>query len=446
MACEAAWMREALLARIETELNANPLPIRTEGGSAPVGFQAGPSMQSQVRQPPPQEPMAPFQADPNAAAMAQLRRQQLHSSQLQAQMSAYASMPGGLRSHTDAPPPGLATDSQQERLQELREYMLARGVAANSVPPNPDMANGLLAAARMQQQGKQVSAQGGVQDWTPAGGQHHQEAAWSSNGLDPKRFFSEPSFARHANSPQAPTQARQDPINDPASIAAGDPFISDLVSMIAEHCSRRESRASLAAASTNYPSYPGSSTVDAPLTPQMYQSWPSWQSRSTQNVPLDEDQPADVSLAPQAGPYPSFGDARMPPSRAPPSGVQEPAVSTHMFQSWHGRTSAQDQRISPAMFQSWPGQANHGEQETGDGALPADPEEHRRGLCKPCLYWYQGLCRKGESCTFCHLTHEEQQIRRVRPSKRTRICLQRRGEPAPPPQSGPSGSSRVIEL
>jgi len=51
--------------------------------------------------------------------------------------------------------------------------------------------------------------------------------------------------------------------------------------------------------------------------------------------------------------------------------------------------------------------------------------EHAAGTCKPCIYQHAGGCRKA-GCLFCHLPHNQQQLRRVRPSKCTRRCLQRR--------------------
>jgi len=48
---------------------------------------------------------------------------------------------------------------------------------------------------------------------------------------------------------------------------------------------------------------------------------------------------------------------------------------------------------------------------------------HRDGICKPCVFMYNGICLKGTRCQFCHLSHNAEQVRRVRPSKRTRNLL-----------------------
>mmetsp|Transcript_379 Transcript_379/g.853 ORF Transcript_379/g.853 Transcript_379/m.853 type:complete len:295 (-) Transcript_379:338-1222(-) len=50
---------------------------------------------------------------------------------------------------------------------------------------------------------------------------------------------------------------------------------------------------------------------------------------------------------------------------------------------------------------------------------------HQQGTCKPCIYQHMGGCRKPD-CNFCHMEHDPSQLRRVRPSKSTRRCLQRR--------------------
>mmetsp|Transcript_135429 Transcript_135429/g.433135 ORF Transcript_135429/g.433135 Transcript_135429/m.433135 type:complete len:275 (-) Transcript_135429:106-930(-) len=57
---------------------------------------------------------------------------------------------------------------------------------------------------------------------------------------------------------------------------------------------------------------------------------------------------------------------------------------------------------------------------------PPAGQSHESGTCKPCLYFSSGLCHKGGACTFCHLSHDRKRIVGVRPSKRTRACLERR--------------------
>lgn len=55
---------------------------------------------------------------------------------------------------------------------------------------------------------------------------------------------------------------------------------------------------------------------------------------------------------------------------------------------------------------------------------------HSQGTCKPCLYWYGGLCHKGQDCNYCHMEHSGEHIRRVRASKKTKECLERRDREA----------------
>mmetsp|Transcript_81346 Transcript_81346/g.178835 ORF Transcript_81346/g.178835 Transcript_81346/m.178835 type:complete len:393 (+) Transcript_81346:667-1845(+) len=63
-------------------------------------------------------------------------------------------------------------------------------------------------------------------------------------------------------------------------------------------------------------------------------------------------------------------------------------------------------------------------------------QSHDDGTCKPCLYFYRGLCHKGGNCTFCHWDHDRRTVLGVRPSKRTRACLLRRGR-----RNNPNSSS-----
>lgn len=45
---------------------------------------------------------------------------------------------------------------------------------------------------------------------------------------------------------------------------------------------------------------------------------------------------------------------------------------------------------------------------------------HEAGTCRPCLFWFKGQCSKDVSCNYCHLVHDGQKSKRIRPSKRTR--------------------------
>lgn len=51
--------------------------------------------------------------------------------------------------------------------------------------------------------------------------------------------------------------------------------------------------------------------------------------------------------------------------------------------------------------------------------------QHSQGLCQPCVFWFKSQCVKGSQCRYCHLFHDGQKNKRIRPSKRTRE--QRRG-------------------
>lgn len=48
---------------------------------------------------------------------------------------------------------------------------------------------------------------------------------------------------------------------------------------------------------------------------------------------------------------------------------------------------------------------------------------HFTKQCKPCVFLYNGICLKGVRCQFCHISHEADAYKRVRPSKRTRNLL-----------------------
>jgi len=61
-----------------------------------------------------------------------------------------------------------------------------------------------------------------------------------------------------------------------------------------------------------------------------------------------------------------------------------------------------------------------------DPFFPWADQVHEEGTCKPCLYFRYGGCQKKSACTFCHLDHDKTFLRKVRPSKRTRACIDRR--------------------
>jgi hypothetical protein len=40
--------------------------------------------------------------------------------------------------------------------------------------------------------------------------------------------------------------------------------------------------------------------------------------------------------------------------------------------------------------------------------------------CKPCVFWFQETCHKGEMCLHCHVLHNGQKVKKIRASKTTR--------------------------
>lgn len=51
---------------------------------------------------------------------------------------------------------------------------------------------------------------------------------------------------------------------------------------------------------------------------------------------------------------------------------------------------------------------------------------HEAQMCKPCIFHYHGLCKKGEECNQCHLRHNARQLRRAQPSRLKRESLRGR--------------------
>lgn len=45
---------------------------------------------------------------------------------------------------------------------------------------------------------------------------------------------------------------------------------------------------------------------------------------------------------------------------------------------------------------------------------------HAAEACSPCLFWFKGACTKGLRCSYCHLKHQGQKNKRIRPSKAAR--------------------------
>mmetsp|Transcript_74469 Transcript_74469/g.209067 ORF Transcript_74469/g.209067 Transcript_74469/m.209067 type:complete len:128 (+) Transcript_74469:3-386(+) len=47
---------------------------------------------------------------------------------------------------------------------------------------------------------------------------------------------------------------------------------------------------------------------------------------------------------------------------------------------------------------------------------------HQTGSCLPCLFWFKKACTKGIFCDYCHVVHDGQKPKRIRPSRRTRMA------------------------
>eukprot|EP00747_Dinoflagellata_sp_TGD_P154399 gnl/TRDRNA2_/TRDRNA2_177496_c0_seq21.p1 gnl/TRDRNA2_/TRDRNA2_177496_c0~~gnl/TRDRNA2_/TRDRNA2_177496_c0_seq21.p1 ORF type:complete len:291 (-),score=45.23 gnl/TRDRNA2_/TRDRNA2_177496_c0_seq21:133-1005(-) len=52
--------------------------------------------------------------------------------------------------------------------------------------------------------------------------------------------------------------------------------------------------------------------------------------------------------------------------------------------------------------------------------------KHDRGMCRPCAYWFKSVCVHSILCSHCHLPHEGQKSKRVRPSKQSRQRMRAR--------------------
>uniref|UniRef100_A0A7S2QN32 C3H1-type domain-containing protein n=1 Tax=Zooxanthella nutricula TaxID=1333877 RepID=A0A7S2QN32_9DINO len=53
--------------------------------------------------------------------------------------------------------------------------------------------------------------------------------------------------------------------------------------------------------------------------------------------------------------------------------------------------------------------------------------DHFSGRCRPCAYWFKGVCGRGIACQRCHFVHQGQKGKRLRPSKQMRDRLRRQG-------------------
>lgn len=51
---------------------------------------------------------------------------------------------------------------------------------------------------------------------------------------------------------------------------------------------------------------------------------------------------------------------------------------------------------------------------------------HADSSCSPCAYWFKGVCAHGVACRHCHLVHDGQKRKRLRPSKQARQRIRKR--------------------
>lgn len=95
------------------------------------------------------------------------------------------------------------------------------------------------------------------------------------------------------------------------------------------------------------------------------------------------------------------------PLGAPPAGSSAQANIAGRVARGPGATGSQEPQ------QAWP----------SIGSL-----RHNSDECKPCLFWYRGICHKRQRCLFCHIPHDPNEVSRVRPSKKTRNLLANRDQ------------------
>jgi hypothetical protein len=58
-----------------------------------------------------------------------------------------------------------------------------------------------------------------------------------------------------------------------------------------------------------------------------------------------------------------------------------------------------------------------------DGSLTSVGAMSHPLNCKPCAYWFKGVCRYSVTCRFCHRAHDGQKKERIRPSKEMRAKI-----------------------
>jgi len=100
--------------------------------------------------------------------------------------------------------------------------------------------------------------------------------------------------------------------------------------------------------------------------------------------------------------------------------VPRPQASSPLFPQFGGPESPALQVAPRQATLNFPGESPS---VLGNEFLSVGSLQHARGICKPCLFWYRGLCHKNWRCDFCHIPHDLDTVRRVRPSKKTRNIL-----------------------
>jgi hypothetical protein len=162
------------------------------------------------------------------------------------------------------------------------------------------------------------------------------------------------------------------------------------------------------------PSHASSSSASDPANVAQFSGVPlhHWQSYVTGRVydrSVDNDRSADM-------PLPNFRRLYTPP--APSSEVcSAPPKATGDSESSEGYA-----RIPPGYTGGVP------QYEESPGYPSIGSSKHHTGECSPCVFWLKRSCVKGVECDYCHMQHQGQKYKRIRPSKRTRRRLRASAE------------------
>lgn len=104
---------------------------------------------------------------------------------------------------------------------------------------------------------------------------------------------------------------------------------------------------------------------------------------------------------------------RQQPEQRRPQAMYAPSSASH--------ESPMDQRFRVPSTASNPDQFLASD--AAEGLPSIGSIGHAQDMCKPCVFLFNGVCLKAARCQFCHMAHNPEKVRRVRPSKRTRNLL-----------------------